>query len=273
MANELEKDVEPAIVERPLRPTRPGRTHSPVSEFYPPSSRTPWQKVYLGLRFALEWLGALALLIVTGPVMLLAAAAIKLTSRGPAFYTQTRIGVGGRPFTIFKLRTMVHQCESLTGPRWCIPGDPRVTPLGHFLRLSHIDELPQLFNVLLGHMSLIGPRPERPEFVIQLEKAIPGYRWREQMKPGITGLSQVQLPPDTEVEGVKQKVAYDLFYVRNVGFWLDLKILAATFTRLLGLSYAHSRRIWGLPGRKRVTEQTILPRTEPVRSWKVVRAA
>jgi lipopolysaccharide/colanic/teichoic acid biosynthesis glycosyltransferase len=272
MAHELEKDVEPAILETPFRPLRSGRGHSRVSEFYPPSPRSPWQKIYLALRFSLEWLGALALVIVTGPVMLAAALAIKLSSRGPAFYTQTRIGRDGRPFTIFKLRTMIHQCESLTGPRWCIPGDPRITPLGYFLRLTHIDELPQLFNVLLGHMSLIGPRPERPEFVVQLEKAIPGYRWREKLKPGITGLAQVQLPPHTEVEEVKKKVAYDLFYLRNFGFWLDVKILGATLTRLFGFSFARSRRVWGLPGRRRVAEQTMTPKVE-ARSWTVRQAA
>src|SRR5262249_6090339 len=157
---------------------------SEISDFLPPDPPSPWQRLYLSVRRGLEWLMTLALLVLTAPVLLVAALAVKLGSRGPAFYTQTRVGADGRLFTIFKLRTMMHQCESLTGPRWCIPGDPRITRLGYFLRRTHLDELPQLINVLLGHMSLIGPRPERPEFVVQLESAIPGYRWRERMRPG-----------------------------------------------------------------------------------------
>src|SRR5213078_860902 len=97
---------------------------------------------------------------------------------GPAFYSQTRVGQGGRQFTIWKIRTMIHNCESLTGPRWSMPGDPRITPVGWLLRHTHLDELPQLWNVLCGHMSLIGPRPERPEFVPDLQRAIPAYGQR-----------------------------------------------------------------------------------------------
>src|SRR5205085_11405871 len=103
------------------------------------------------------------------PVIALAALLLKLTSHGPAFYTQTRVGRNGRLFTIYKVRTMLHRCESLTGPRWSVPGDPRITAVGCLLRVTHVDELPQLLNVLRGEMSLIGPRPERPEFVPELE--------------------------------------------------------------------------------------------------------
>src|SRR5205807_7700134 len=111
---------------------------------------------------------AVCLLIVTAPVILLAMLLIKLTSRGPALYSQSRLGLHGQPFRIYKIRTMIHDCESLTGPRWSVPGDRRVTPVGWFLRRAHLDELPQLWNILRGDMSLVGPRPERPEFVPQL---------------------------------------------------------------------------------------------------------
>ena len=105
-----------------------------------------------------------------------------------------RLGKNGRPFRLHKIRTMRHDCEKATGPRWAVPGDPRITPLGRFLRQTHLDELPQLWNVLRGEMSLVGPRPERPEFVPDLEQAIPHYRDRLLVRPGVTGLAQVQLP-------------------------------------------------------------------------------
>src|SRR5262249_35904144 len=159
---------------------------------------------------ALEGAAALCLLALLGPLILGLAALVKLTSRGPAFYKQTRLGRGGSLFTIYKLRTMVDRCESLTGPRWALPRDPRVTGLGRFLRKSRLDELPQLLNVVRGEMSLVGPRPERPEFLPELERACPGYRERLAVRPGVTGLAQVQLPADTSVDSVRRKLAYDL---------------------------------------------------------------
>ena len=148
---------------------------------------------------------ALALSVVALPIVFVAVFAVKLTSRGPAFYTQLRVGRVGRVFTIFKIRTMIDNCESLTGPRWSIPGDPRITPVGWFLRKTHLDELPQLLNVLRGDMSLIGPRPERPEFLPELERQVPRYRERLLVRPGVTGLAQVQLPADTDVDSVPPK--------------------------------------------------------------------
>jgi lipopolysaccharide/colanic/teichoic acid biosynthesis glycosyltransferase len=142
---------------------------------------------------------------------------------------------------------MVHQCESLTGACWSLPDDPRITKLGRFLRKTHIDELPQLWNVLKGEMSLIGPRPERPEFVPQLEQAIPNYRARLLLKPGVTGLAQVQLPPDTNLASVRLKLAYDLYYFRNASIWLDLRILISTAAKLAGLSFAAMRYLFCLP--------------------------
>jgi lipopolysaccharide/colanic/teichoic acid biosynthesis glycosyltransferase len=168
---------------------------------------------------------------------------VRLTSRGPGIYTQTRLGAGGIPFRIFKIRTMVHNCESLTGPRWAVPGDPRVTPVGFVLRATHIDELPQLWNVLVGDMSLIGPRPERPEIAEQLVREIPRYYERLAMKPGISGLAQVQLPPDTEVKNVADKLLLDLTYIDRVGPWLDVKILACTALKLLTVSAERYRSL------------------------------
>ena len=173
---------------------------------------------------------------------------MKWTSPGPVLYTQRRLGLNGRPFTIYKLRTMQHNCEALTGPRWCVPGDPRVTPLGKLLRATHLDELPQLFNVLCGDMSLIGPRPERPEFLPELEALFPRYRERLAVRPGITGLAQVQLPPDTEVTGVCHKLACDLYYTQHVGFGLDARLLACTILYALGVPFRWSARLLRVPG-------------------------
>ncbi len=188
------------------------------------------------------------------PVVLLAAALVKLTSRGPAFYTQTRVGRGGRPFVIYKLRTMIHNCESLTGPRWCLPGDPRVTPVGRLLRRSHLDELPQILNVLRGEMSLVGPRPERPEFLPDLERELPAYSLRLAVRPGVTGLAQVQLPPDTDLGSVRRKLAHDLYYVRHLSPWLDLRLLLCTALYALGVPFGVSGRLLAVPGRDVVEE-------------------
>lgn len=189
------------------------------------------------------------LMLVPGlPLILLAMILVKLSSRGPAIYTQVRVGKDGRPFVIFKIRTMGYNCERNTGPRWADLGrDPRVTRIGSFLRKSHLDELPQLLNVLRGDMSLVGPRPERPEFVSQLELAIPHYRARLDSRPGVTGLAQLLLPPDTDVHSVRAKLSYDLYYLRNAGHWLDFKLVACTLLKVVGVPKAVSRRILGVP--------------------------
>jgi lipopolysaccharide/colanic/teichoic acid biosynthesis glycosyltransferase len=212
----------------------------------------PASRLYGACKAALDFTLALGLLVLTAPVVLAAMALIKMTSHGPALYTQARLGRGGKPFIIYKLRTMVHRCENLTGPRWSTPGDPRVTWLGRLLRKTHLDELPQLWNVLRGDMSLVGPRPERPEFVPQLEQAIPHYRARLFMKPGVTGLAQVQLPPDTDLASVRLKLGYDLHYVRHAGLWLDFRLLACTGFKLVGLPYQLLRKLFWLPRRETV---------------------
>src|SRR5438477_795334 len=139
---------------------------------------------YPACRAAVETVAALTLLVLTAPVILLAALAVRLTSRGPAIYVQPRLGRDGREFRIYKLRSMYHDCERHSGVCWATKRDPRITPVGRVLRLTHVDELPQLWNVLKGEMSLIGPRPERPEFVPKLERAIPRYRERLRVLPG-----------------------------------------------------------------------------------------
>lgn len=203
--------------------------------------------LYLTCKAGADFLCALVLLILTAPLMLLAMLLVKLTSRGPALYCQTRLGRHNKPFTIYKIRTMYHECESLTGAAWCMPGDSRITPVGRWLRLTHLDELPQLWNVLRGDMSLVGPRPERPEFVPRLEQAIPHYRQRHLVRPGVTGLAQIQLPPDTDLSSVRLKLAYDLHYVHSVGFWLDLRIAFATACKMAGLSFRAIRWVFALP--------------------------
>jgi lipopolysaccharide/colanic/teichoic acid biosynthesis glycosyltransferase len=187
---------------------------------------------------------AAGLLIVGLPLMLGCLLLIRLTSSGPAVYTQKRVGRGGRVFTLYKIRTMYHDCESLTGPRWCLPGDPRITPVGWWLRKLHLDELPQLINVIRGDMSLIGPRPERPEIVKQLRQSVPGYDRRHAVKPGITGFAQIHLPPDSCIRSVKNKLIYDVFYIRHRSVRMELFILFATALKLVGLKRLYQRKPW-----------------------------
>lgn len=178
---------------------------------------------------------SLALMGLSAPVVGLCAALTRVTSRGPAFYSQRRVGQFGRVFTIYKLRTMYHDCDRLTGPKWCVPGDPRVTPFGRFLRAAHLDELPQLVNVLRGQMSLVGPRPERPEIAAKLAEQIDDYDARSAVLPGITGHAQVHLPPDVTVADVRDKVRYDREYMRSWSVWADVTALWRTARKVAGL--------------------------------------
>jgi sugar transferase (PEP-CTERM system associated) len=173
-------------------------------------------------------LASLGLLAVTLPVMLLAMLAVKLESVGPAFYHQERVGQGGRPFRIHKLRSMRTDAEKDGRPRWAGTNDDRVTRVGRFLRKTRIDELPQLWNVLRGEMSFVGPRPERAFFVEQLIEQIPYYDVRHSVKPGVTGWSQVRYPYGASVEDALAKLQYDLYYVKNHSLFLDLLIMFET---------------------------------------------
>ena len=206
--------------------------------------------------------GALILLIACSPLMILAATLVKLTSPGPIIYSQVRVGLNlrkkqgkdrrqstrlysgdanrrqpgrdrrelnnfGLPFTIYKFRTMRSDAEK-NGARFATQGDARVTPIGKLLRRTRIDELPQLWNILRGDMSLVGPRPERPEFMKELSSHIPGYLDRLGLKPGLTGIAQVVNGYDNELEGFRKKVAYDLVYLQNCCLMNDLKVLTRT---------------------------------------------
>lgn len=190
---------------------------------------------------------AVVILIVTSPLIILAFLAVKLTSRGPIIYSQVRLGRYGLPFTIYKIRSMHDNCEGSSGPQWSIPGDPRITPVGRILRVTHLDELPQLWNVLRGDMTLVGPRPERPEIAAKLELAIPQYAERTQVLPGLTGLAQVQLPPDTDLESVRRKLICDLEYMDRRNSWLDLRILVATATGVVGIPFPRVGRLLRIP--------------------------
>ncbi len=200
----------------------------------------PWKST-------MDWFLAAFLMFPAAPVILAAMALVRLTSPGPAIYRQTRLGRGGRSFTIYKIRTMHHNSERLTGPRWSTPGDPRVTRLGRILRATHLDELPQLWNIFRGDMSLVGPRPERPEIVPQLERVLPAYRERLLVRPGVTGLAQVQLPPDTDVESVRRKLACDLYYISRAGIWLDLRIMIGTALGLMSVPVKIRCGLLGIP--------------------------
>jgi lipopolysaccharide/colanic/teichoic acid biosynthesis glycosyltransferase len=217
-------------------------------------------------KVAVETVLALALLALSLPVIAVAALLVRLTSKGPAFYAQTRLGRHGRPFRIYKLRTMRHNCEISSGAKWSQPGDPRVTPLGRLLRKTHVDELPQLWNVVRGDMSLVGPRPERPEFFPDLERRLPHYRDRLLVRPGVTGLAQVQLPPDSDLESVRRKLAHDLYYVRCLSPWLDLRILLCTALYVSGAPVLFLRRILLVPGREQVrrTYESVAARATPL---------
>jgi lipopolysaccharide/colanic/teichoic acid biosynthesis glycosyltransferase len=203
--------------------------------------------VYQFCKPVLDFCVAAVLLVLASPVILLCALLVRLTSRGPAFYSQVRLGRGGRPYWIYKLRTMGYLCETKSGAVWSQAGDPRVTPLGRFLRATHLDELPQLWNVLRGDMSLIGPRPERPEFVPALADAIPLYEARMLVRPGVTGFAQVQLPADSDLSSVRTKLSYDLYYVGKAGLWMDVRIILATLLKVFHVPFGVIRKVFLFP--------------------------
>jgi exopolysaccharide biosynthesis polyprenyl glycosylphosphotransferase len=180
---------------------------------------------------AIDLTGALALLAVGGLPMLIVALLIRLTSPGPALYTQERVGLGGRRFMMFKFRTMNIDAEAQTGPVWAQEEDPRRTRFGVFLRRWSIDELPQLINVVSGDMSLVGPRPERPFFVARFSKEMPSYHQRHGMRPGLTGWAQLNgLRGNTSIS---KRLELDLHYIRRWSLKFDLKILLLTPIRML----------------------------------------
>ena len=172
-------------------------------------------------------------LVVAIPLMLIAGLLVKLTSKGPILYRQTRVGLNGAPFVLYKLRSMRQDAEENTGAVWAVKDDPRVTPLGRWLRRLRIDEMPQLFNVLRGDMSIVGPRPERPEFVRTLCEKIPFYQQRHCVKPGITGWAQINHKYGDTLEDTITKLEYDLYYIKNLSPSLDGYIIFHTLKVML----------------------------------------
>jgi exopolysaccharide biosynthesis polyprenyl glycosylphosphotransferase len=171
-------------------------------------------------------------LCVTAPLWLLIAAAIKLGDSGPVFHTQVRVGQNGRPFTLYKFRTMRPDAENGCSV-WACPHDPRVTLVGRFLRRTRLDELPQLVNVLKGDMSIVGPRPERPDLVERLAESVPYYRERHLVKPGLTGWAQISFRYGSSVQDAKRKLQFDLYYLKHMSLELDLIILFRTLGTFL----------------------------------------
>jgi exopolysaccharide biosynthesis polyprenyl glycosylphosphotransferase len=173
------------------------------------------------------------------PVMLLVALAVRLTSRGPILFRQARVGAGGTVFTLYKFRSMVADAEARTGAVWATRNDPRVTPVGRIMRKTRLDELPQLLNVVRREMSLVGPRPERPEFVDQLSQMIPFYAHRHSVKPGITGWAQINYKYGESIEDAVMKLEYDMYYIKNLSPALDLYIMLHTLKAMLSAQLGH----------------------------------
>jgi exopolysaccharide biosynthesis polyprenyl glycosylphosphotransferase len=194
-----------------------------------PQLMPPWE---LATKRSIDIIVSAAILVGGLPLWLLIALLIKLDSKGPVLYKQERVGKDGRHFKIIKFRSMVLDAES-GGAQWAGRRDPRVTHIGRILRRLHLDEIPQVFNVLRGEMSLVGPRPERPVFVENLKKEIPLYSRRLNVRPGVTGWAQVKHKYDETLEDVRKKIEYDLYYIENMSLRMDFKIILSTVSHML----------------------------------------
>lgn len=189
---------------------------------------------------------AMIMLIPAGPVIALLAIMVRATSRGAAFYTQERSGLGGKPFQIFKIRTMRRDAEAPGQAVWSTRGDTRVTTIGRALRFLHLDELPQLLNIARGEMAFIGPRPERPQIVDELADSVPGYVQRLQVLPGVTGLAQINLNPDESIECVRKKLVLDCLYIASASRDLDARIMICTALRMIGIRHGIAAKLMGV---------------------------
>jgi len=190
-------------------------------------------RVLLATKRAIDLVVSAVGAVIAAPIMLLVALAIRCTSKGPIFYHQRRVGWRGQVFTVHKFRTMKIDAEQHTGPMWSTANDDRITSIGRLLRRTRLDELPQLWNVLLGEMSFVGPRPERPEFVSQLTEKIPFYGQRHVLKPGLTGWAQVRYTYGASVEDAIEKLQYDLYYIKNLSVALDVVIMLETIKTVI----------------------------------------
>ena len=198
---------------RVLGPLATGSIHSPGARV---------------LKRSVDLFAAVVLLVIGTPICILVGWAIRLEDGGPVLFRQTRVGRNGLLFTLYKLRSMRNDAEADSGPQWAAPDDARVTRIGRWIRALRIDEIPQAWNVLVGDMSFVGPRPERPEFVGPLSVAIPGYSHRHRVRPGMTGWAQVNQPYSGTVDDVRRKLLYDLEYLQNWSLILDVLILLRT---------------------------------------------
>jgi exopolysaccharide biosynthesis polyprenyl glycosylphosphotransferase len=197
-----------------------------------PQLMTDWERA---AKRIIDIVVSFLMLVASIPITIATAIAIKIESDGPVIYKQERSGLNGKVFKVYKFRSMYQDAEKRTGPVWSQKDDPRITKVGRFIRRVRIDELPQIWNVFKGEMSLVGPRPERPFFVEQLAKEIPYYKRRLRVRPGITGWAQVKHKYDESVEDVKTKLQFDLFYIENMSLKTDIKILFRTvFVVLFG---------------------------------------
>ncbi|NLF29256.1 MAG: sugar transferase [Planctomycetes bacterium] len=194
--------------------------------------RIPRPRVLDTAKGLVDRLAAVVLGAMLAPIMLVCAVIIRLSSPGAVLIVQDRLGKNGKLFRMYKLRTMTRDAEAESGPVLASANDSRVIPACRWMRRSHLDEIPQLLNVLRGEMSLVGPRPERPEIAEGIYAHLPEFRHRLQVKPGITGLAQVRNGYDTCLDAVKRKLQYDLEYIRRRSWWLEVAILAATLTKL-----------------------------------------
>ncbi|MFA6471065.1 MAG: sugar transferase [Candidatus Latescibacterota bacterium] len=196
----------------------------------------PWEK---NVKRVFDITASLVGLLLFLPVIAIITVAIKLDSRGPVLYIQERIGYRGVPFKLWKFRSMKEDAEKMSGPVWADKNDARITRVGNIIRKSRMDELPQLFNILKGDMSLVGPRPERAFFVEQLKKKIPYYPLRLKVKPGLTGWAQIKHNYDRSLDDVREKLKYDLYYIENMSLSMDFKIIIATVFVVIGAKGAH----------------------------------
>lgn len=231
----------PEAIVRPVRVVRHNRKAETVKQ---KTGVRPTH--YLRQKQLLDWALTLMLLIPALPLVAVMMLLVRVTSSGPGLFSQVRVGLNGELFKIYKIRTMRVDAESKCGAVWATNNDSRVTPLGRILRKSHLDELPQLINVLRGDMSLVGPRPERPEFVDVLVRRIPRYCDRLLVRPGITGLAQVILPPDCDLNSVRRKLEYDREYVQTATFWTDVRLMVYTAGRLFKIPEKPLLRLVGL---------------------------
>lgn len=191
------------------------------------------RRTYAAAKRGIDIAGSIMAIILLLPFYFLVAVFIKCVSKGPVIFKQTRLGLNGQPFEIYKFRTMKVDAEKSTGPVWAAKNDNRLIPGGSFLRKTHVDEIPQFFNVLKGEMSIIGPRPERPFFVEKFKNEVLDYEKRLQVKPGITGLAQVWHRYDETTRDVQIKVKYDLLYIKKMCLWADIQIMYRTLRVVL----------------------------------------